>query len=284
MRKMLVATALFALLACPALVLAQEMQGPPKILEIVREDSKPGKSIAHRKHEAAWSQAFTKAGYPYNLTISSVTGPDEDWFMTGFDSYAQMEKVHDSFEKPAMQKIMETYSPKEAEFVERSRFIFAKYRPDLSYKPDFKLGEYKYFNIITVRYKLGSNPDEVHKIVHAAREKANVDTHQVVYEVTSGLPVNTFLYFTPLKTLASWDEPPNKAYSEAIKEGGFFEAVGKSVQNVEYRLFSFSPRMSHVSENVVKADPSFWKPKPEMAKAPAGKTKAAAKETKSEKK
>ena len=88
----------------------------------------------------------------------------------------------------------------------------------MSYKPDFNLGEYKYFNIITVRYKLGSNPDEVHKlhkIVQAAREKANVDTHQVVYEVTSGLPVNTFLYFTPVKTLASWDEPPNKAYSEA---------------------------------------------------------------------
>ena len=150
MRKILV-WAVFALLACPATVVAQkaEMHGPPKILEIIREDSKPGKVIAHRKHEAAWTQAFIKAGYPYNLTISSVTGPDQDWFMTGFDTYAQLEKMNDTFETPAFEQIMETFSPKESEFVSESRIVFAKYRPELSYKPDFNLGEYKYFNVLS---------------------------------------------------------------------------------------------------------------------------------------
>lgn len=204
--------AVLALFACPATVVAQraEMHGPPKVLEIVREDSKPGKAIAHRKHEAAWAQAFIKAGYPYNLTISSVTGPDQDWFMTGFDTYAQLEKVNDSFEtNPAMREIMGTFSPKESEFVSESRFIFAKYRPELSYKADFNLGEYKYFNVVTVRYKLGSGPEEVQRVLQMAREKANTPTSVVAYEVTSGLPVNTFLYFQPIKSLAAWDEPPN---------------------------------------------------------------------------
>jgi hypothetical protein len=281
MRKILV-WAVFALLACPATVVAQkaEMHGPPKILEIVREDSKPGKVIAHRKHEAAWTQAFIKAGYPYSLTISSVTGPDQDWFLTGFDTYAQLEKLNDSFESsPAYRQIMETFSPKEAEFVSESRFIFAKYRPELSYKPDFNLGEYKYFNVLVVRFKIGSGPDEVGKIVAAAREKANPDYHAVAYEVTSGMPVGTYIYFTPIKSLAAWDEPPNKAYGDALKEGGFYDAVGKTVQSVEYRLFSFNPRLSYVSDEVAKANPSFWHPKAEMAKAPAAK-----KEMKTEKK
>jgi hypothetical protein len=289
MRKILVSLAGLALFACPVGALGQEssdthhMAGPPKIIEIVREDSKPGKSIAHRKHEEAWAQAFAKAGYPYSLTISSATGPDEDWFMTGFDSFAAMEKTHALFDTPKFQQIMETFSPKETDFLAESRFIYAKYRPDLSYKPDYNLGEYKYFNVLTVRYKLGSSPDDVHKVVAAAREKANPDYHQVVYEVTSGMAVNTFLYFTPVKTLATWDEPPNKEYGQALKDGGFSDAVGKTVQLVESRLFSFNPRLSSLPESVTKADPAFWHPKSAVAvKAPAAKaTKPAAKKEES---
>ena len=283
MRKILV-WAVFALLACPATLVAQkaEMHGPPKVLEIIREDSKPGKVMAHRKHEAAWTQALVKADpkTPSMLVVSSVTGPDEDWFMLGFDNYAQFEKSNDTFENnPAVAQVMATYSPKEADFVSESRTVVAKYRPELSYKPDFNLGDYKYFNVLVVRFKIGSGPDEVGKIVAAAREKANPDYHSVAYEVTSGMPVGTYMYFTPVKSLVAWDEPPNKAYGEALKEGGFFDAVGKTVQLAESRLFAFNPRLSYVSDNVAKANPSFWHPKADMAKAPAAK-----KEMKTEKK
>ncbi len=285
MRKSIACLAACVLLACPALVLAQahEMQAPPKILEIVREDSKPGMVIAHRKHEAAWTQAFIKAGYPHTLAISSVTGPDEDWFMTGFNSYADLEKLNAKFETPAFEKIMDTFSPKESDYVSASRYIFARYRPDLSYNTDFKLGEYKYFNVLIVRFKMGSGPDDVYKIVNEAREKAHPDYHQVVYQVTSGMPVGTYIYFTPVKTLSTWDEPPNKAYDEALKEGGFYDAVGKTVQAADTRLFAFNPRLSYVPDEVAGADPSFWRPKAEMARAPDTKaTPAAKKEAKKE--
>lgn len=289
MRRVLVLFAVIALLACPAIVAAQagEMQAPPKILEIVRENSKPGKAIAHRKHEAAWTQAFAKAGYPHMLTISSVTGPDEDWFMTGFETFAQMEKVNESLDtNPALQQAMTTFSPKETDFVSESRMVIARYRPELSYKTDFKLGEYKYFNVLIAHYKLGSSPEEVHKVVQAAREKANPDYHQLAYEVTSGMSPGTYIYFTPVKTLAAWDEPPNKAYGEALKEGGFSEAVGKTVQSVDSRLFAFNPKLSDVPESVAKANPEFWHPKAEMAKALSKKaaTPAAKKENKTENK
>ncbi len=292
MRKTLALLGSLALLAVPVTVKAQgtatmhEMSGPPKVLEIVREDSKPGKAMAHRKHEAAWTQAVVKADpkTPYMLTISSVTGPDEDWFIMGFDNFTQFEKAGEQMEKGPAAAVMAAYSPKESDFVSESRTIVAKYRPDLSYQPDFKLGEYKYFSVLVARYKLGASPEELHKVVDAAREKAHPDYHQVTYEVASGMPVGTYIYFTPVKSLAFYDEPPNKAYGEALKEGGFMDTVGKTVQYAETRLFSFSPQMSYVSENVAKMDPAFWHPKPAMAKAPAKATMPAAKKETSEKK
>lgn len=295
MRRMLVVVGVLVLLASPVTAAAQmsgdmhQMHGPPKILEIIREDSKPGKAMAHRQHEAAWTQAMVKADpkIPHMLVISSVTGPDEDWFMMGFDNFAQFEKTNDSFENnAALSKVMAAYSPKETDFVSESRTIVARYRPELSYKSDFQLGEYRYFNVLVVRHKLGSGPDDVYKIVAAAREKAPPEYHQIAYEVTSGMPVNTYIYFSPVKSLAAWDEPPNKAYAEALKEGGFSDAVGKTVQYVDSRLYSFSPRMSYVPESVAKLNPSFWHPKAEMAKAPAAKaaTPAAKEPMKTDKK
>jgi hypothetical protein len=267
--------------------------GPPKVLDIIREESKPGKTMAHRKHEAAWTQAFIQAGgFPYSLTISSVTGRDEDWFMTGFESFAALEKFNQSFEsKPAYQKIMETYAPKESDFVSESRTITARYRPDLSYKPDFKLGEYKYFNVAQVRYKLGSDPAEIGKILNTAREKGNVEYHMVAYQVNSGMAVGTYIYFTPIKSLSEWDQPPNQAYNDALKEAKFDEAVGKAVMNVEFRLFAFNPKLSYMPESVTKLNPAFWNPKTQTAKSPAAKATtptakkdAKPKESKTEKK
>jgi hypothetical protein len=292
MRKILVSLAVFALFAWPAGALGQASEsmheeGPPKVLQIIREESKPGKAIAHRAHEAAWMKAVYKADpkSPPMLVMSSVSGDDEDWFILGYDNFAQFEKASDSLASGPAAAVMASYSPKETDFVSESRTILAKYRPDLSYKPQFKVGEYRYFNVLTVRYKLGSGPEDVHKVVQAAREKANPDYHQAVYEVTSGMPVNTFLYFTQVKSLTAWDEPPNKEYGAALKEGGFMDSVGKTVQTVDTRLFAFSPSMSHLPESVTKLNPSFWNPKTEMAKTSAASTKPAAKkEAKTEKK
>jgi hypothetical protein len=293
MRRILALATALVLLTPAVVAVAQTQQheinsGPPKILSIIREDSKPGKTRAHRNHEAAWTQAFIHAGgFPYSLTVSSVTGPDEDWFMTGFETFAALEKFNDTFDRnPAYQKIMDTYAPKESDFVSETRTIVARYHPEMSYKPEFELGEYKYFNVLMVRYKVGSSPEEVAKIVAAARQKANPDYHSVAYEVTSGMPLGTYLYFTPVKTLATWDEPPNKAYGEALKEGGFYESVAKTVQSVESRLFGFNPKLSYMPESVTKLNPSFWNPQPVMAKAPAAKSTkpAAKKEAKTEKK
>jgi len=52
------------------------------------------------------------------------------------------------------------------------------------------------------------------------------------------------------------------------------ELTAATVDSSESNLFIFNPRMSYVSEDWIKADPEFWKPKqpplsPQARKKPA---------------
>jgi hypothetical protein len=263
---------------------ANSMSGPPKVLSIIREEVKPGKAFLHNQHEAAWTQALVKANYgTHMLAITSVTGPSEDWFLVGFDSYADLEKDNENLEKnAALRNIMTEFMPKESDFLSEARMITARYKPELSYQADFKLGEFRYFTVGILRMKMGHDLSELGKILAAARTKANLDRHVVAYEVNSGMPTGTYLFFSPVKSLAKWDEPPNAAYSEALKEANFMSAAEKDVMSYEERLYSFNPKLSYVPEQVAAADPEFWHPKAEVASTPATHktTPAAKKETK----
>lgn len=285
MRKSILCICMVALcltLATP--IMAQDnTMGPPKILNITREEVKTGKSFAHDQNETAWLQAFLKAKYTTPmLTISAVTGPAEDWYITGYDSYASLEKMNEQMGKnPAYRSINATYGSKESDLISDSRTITARFRPEYSWKPGVNIGEYRYFAVNIIRFRLGEDVDAYYKAINGAREKANLDTHIAVYSVTSGMPAGTVISLTPLKSMAQWDDPPNAAYQAALKEMGWSQMVAKSILNVDMRLYSFAPEKSNPSKEMVAANPEFWKPKPAMAKKAAGEvTPAAIKDTK----
>src|SRR4051812_22473508 len=105
MRKSVLCTSMVAmcltLVSVPAFTQDNQM-GPPKVLSIYREEVKPGKDIAHTQHEIAWSQALKKANYQNSmLAITSVTGPSEAWYLTGYDSFAGFEKNSEMMESNA---------------------------------------------------------------------------------------------------------------------------------------------------------------------------------------
>ncbi len=291
MRRTVLLLVVLALLASSVAAMAQtayDVQGPPKVLNIFREFVKVGKDHAHDQHEAAWLQAMKKANYnPSTLTITAVTGEPEEWFMTGYNNFAAWEKDNQNFEKnAALAKVMAEYAAKDGDYINNGRRIVAEFRPDLSYRQDFKLGEYKYFNVVTVRYRMGSGPEESIKILKDAFQKGNVDTHMEAFRVSSGAPVDTYIFLVPMKSAAEWDEAPNQAFMAAMKDGHWADAVGKTVMNAEYRLFSFNPRLSNMPDSVASLDPTFWHPKPAVAKGKTVKkaTPAAQKEVKPEKK
>ena len=84
--------------ACSCIAAAQETsQGNvsiPKVLQIMREYTKPGKSgMAHEKTESAFVQAMTRAKWPtHYLGMTSLSGKNRALFLTSYASFEAWEK------------------------------------------------------------------------------------------------------------------------------------------------------------------------------------------------
>jgi len=282
-----VAACLFV--SATSIVLAQEQapSSPPKVIQIFREEVKPGKGAAHEKIEAGWPSAFASVKSPtHYIAMVSVTGPSEAWFVSGFDSLAAWEKDRlDNEKNAALTAQLDQLGEKDGEVLSGVRSIVARYREDLSYRPGgVNIGQMRYFYVTTFRIRPGHENDytEANKIVRAAHEKANVPEHWAVFQIISGMPSGTYLSFQPLKSLAEVDAFPEthgKAYQEATGEEGqrkLRELANAGTLSSETSIFLFNPKMSYVSQEVASADPDFWTAKP-AAKAVAAIVKKGAK-------
>jgi hypothetical protein len=265
---------------------AQEPPGPPKVLQIFREEVKTGKEAAHRKVEADWPRALASAKSPtHYLAMVSITGPSEAWFLTGFDSLAAWEKDRQDTDKnAALTAQLDRLSEKDAEFLTGGRSIVAVYREGLSYRPNgINIGQMRYFYVTTFRVRPGHDNDfvEANRIARAAHEKADVPEHWAVYQVISGMPTGTYLTFQPLKSLAEVDAFPQthgKAYLDATGDDGrkkLSELASAGSLSSETNIFAFSPKMSYASKETVSADPDFWKLKTVAKDAAVAKKKDA---------
>ena len=305
MRKILFALAVLALVVSATVTVptaaAQNYAesasaGPPPVIQIFREEVKPGKGPLHAKTEAAFLAAYKKANLKYYyLGTTTMTGPSEAWFLGAYSSMEDVEKANLAFEaNKAVQAELDRANIADGDLLTGVRSTYLFYNPELSYRPNFNLGEYKYFMVDTYRIKLGHGEKfaEMRKAVNAAHEKAKIDEHMLVYNVGLGAPAGIVLVFEPMKSLKEFDDFPKthgkgSAYYEAIGDAGrkmFTEFAREDEQFFVRDFLAFSPGMSFVSEKVVAANPSYWKPKAEMAKAPAAKPAAKKEPAKTEKK
>jgi hypothetical protein len=272
------------LLCGVSLVAAQEqaVMGPPKVLQIFREEVKPGKGPAHEKIEAAWARTFNKANYPaHYIAMTSVSGPSEAWFLEGHDSLASAERAEQFVEKNAALKgEVDQISQQDGELLSGGRSIIALYREEMSYRATgVNIGQMRYFYVTTVRVRPGHQDDfiEWNKIIRAAHEQANVPEHWAVFQVTLGMPAGTYLIFQPLKSLTEVDafaQTHGKAYQDATGDEGrkkLRELASAGLLSSETNIFAFSSKMSYVSKETASADPDFWTPKPAVKAATVAK-------------
>ncbi len=265
--------ALLLVVASSAVASAQTpaSEGPPKVLQIFREQVKPGKGSAHEKVEAGWPRAFAKAKWPTNyLAMTTMTGPPEAWFLSGYESFGAWGKDQQNVEQsPALQRELERLAALDGELLSGVRSVVALYREDLSYRPNIKVGEMRYFTVttLTVRSGYDSAFADSRKIVNAGHEKAKMDEHFAIYQVVSGMPGPTYLVFIPMKSLEEADlaqESHKKPYQDALGEEGrrqLREFTRAGIVSGESALFALSPKMSYPSKEVIAADPEFWAPK-----------------------
>jgi hypothetical protein len=280
-----------ALLSCSFLVRAQAAPagGPPTVLQIFREEVKQGKAPAHEVMEAGWPRAFARANWPtHYLAMTSLTGPSEAWFMTGYDSFAAWEADSRNIDKNAgLKKELDQLEAKDGELRSGGRSIVASLRGDLSNQPNVDMPKMRYFRVITIRLKPGHDAQfpEAIKILKAGYDKANLTLPWAIYQISSGMAVPTFLVFIPMKSLDEVDLAVSRSKTLQEAQG---EENAKKLQaiaadayfSVDSNIFAFNPNMSYPSKEWAAADPEFWKPKAADAMKPEGKKPAAGVEKK----
>lgn len=283
MRRCLLASLAMGL-ASPAFAQDPTNDSTPPFLQIYREEVKPGKGPAHQANEAAWAAAYAKHKMTFGwLGATSLTGPSEAWYFTGLSSWEELEKNMKAEEaNEALSAEVEKIAAQDGEFVNRSSGIVARFRPTMSYQPKVNLAQMRYFRIQLIRIKPGFGrqfADSWEEIVKA-HEKAKMDEHWAYYQVVSGMPDGTYLYFQPLKSLADVDKvgPMHEAdaYRNAVGDAGrarMQEATRAAAEWSQDVLLAFNPKMSYVGKPWIDADPAFWTPKPAAAPKKAGEKK-----------
>ena len=249
------------------------VEAPPKALKILRETIKPGKGAAHAANESAWVHALKSAHYDVpTLAMTSLTGESEVWFLVGFSSWAAYQQyLEQTGADPAIGRISAAYDPKEADLVSATDTWTCRYHHEYSYQPDINIGDYKYIAVGILRFRHGADIAAYFKTLAAARAKAKLDNHTVVYEINSGAHGGTYLTFTPMSSIGRWDSPQDPAFLAALRESNWRQMAGDAIMDSEYRLFAFSPQMSLPTKEIVAANPDFWNPP--AVKSPAAPKK-----------
>jgi hypothetical protein len=279
--------AVFGLLlaACSLPCLAQQAQSavPPPILQIYRDQIKPSKIAEYSRIEGEAALACARAStWPY-LTIQSMTGPQEVWFISGFDSYAAMERSEEPFARNALLSAeLNRMLEAKASLVGDPRAVYAQYRDDLSSNTGLIQPGARFFSITMVTVRPGHEREfeDIHHTLKSVRQRAGIEDNRVVYQVVSGMPRNTFLIFSAHHSLQNAGLalfPAVDDYATDVDDSTrnrFDDYTRLAVQSSETWVFSVSPAMSNPAGEWIVDDPEFWRSSPPLQRQAAPKKPA----------
>lgn len=264
-----------ALIGIATPVLAQEApRKAPRILEIFQEVLKPGKGAAHEQHETGWPLAFANAKIKsYYVALKSQTGASDVWYVSTYDTYAQMEQDDkDVAAAPGLEAQLARLADRDGDYLANTRTYVAELRDSLSIgtAPDFsKLRGYR---ITTVRVRIGHGDEyaQLRRLQRDAYRKAGIDPHIGVYAVTSGVNVPTYFVFrgyTSLAEMDGWGALNDRAMAQlTAEERAQMEKLNASaILTRESNIYAIAPKQSYVPAEMAAADPEFWKTNPVVA-------------------
>ncbi|MGB8522746.1 MAG: hypothetical protein WCD43_07255 [Candidatus Acidiferrales bacterium] len=275
------------LLGTASIAAAQEksdgMHTPPPVLNITREFVKPGKQGAtHERTESAFVKAEANAKWPtHYLAMDSLSGKSRSLFLTGYESFAAAEEDAQAAEKnSALSAALDRASLADGELLDSIDQTSWVYRADQSLNQNQSLVGIRYFEIESFQIKPGHESDweAAVKLVKDAYSKGVPGAHWAMYENVFGREVPSFLVITPRKSASEIDagfEQDAKFMAVMGPDGmkKLSELSAAAIASSETNLFVINPRESYMDEELIKADPDFWRPK--AAPAPAVKKEKA---------
>ena len=250
-------------------------------------DSVPGSVVRVRAREvdaaaeSAFVQAFSRAKWPTNyLGMTSLSGKSRALFFTFYESFDAWEKdVTATAKNTVLSAAVDRASVADGELLDSIDQNVFVYNEEFSLRPKYgDVAHRRAMEISVYHVRPGHDQEwtELVKMVLAGYEKSMPDAHWACFRAAYGGPGGTFLFLTALKSASEIDTSieQGKQFAAAMGEDGMkklgaLEAA--SVDSFEHQLFVFNPKMSYVSDEWIKADPDFWKPKA-TAKPAADKT------------
>ena len=274
-RVLFAAGFVFALAAFALSVRAQSNQAarlpgePPKILNIVREQLIPGKSVAYANLLERIGAEYTRRRIPvYWFGAQSFTGPLEGLYLNFFESFAEMNAANDALNKavaasPALAQMQEQLLTCTSSVTN----AFAVRRDDLGYRWDsIDFSKARVLRVATIQVRQGHEAEFTEAIrgLRAAYARLNATAYWVTYQVTAGAPSSTFVIFLPMRSLDEMDDYINRLPALPEAEGPTVAQKLQQIARDAYRswdseLFSVSPSQSHMPADFVAGDPAFWR-------------------------
>jgi hypothetical protein len=250
---------------------SQANQSIPRVLQITREFTKPGKAgFVHDASESAFVQAMARAKWPtHYLGMTSLSGKQRALFLTSYPSFEAWEKDSAAVQKnPALSAALEAASVADGALLDSEDQGVFVFNDELSLRPLADLSQMRYMEVSLyhVRPGHGREWNELVKMVKAAYEKGVPGSHWGMFEQVFGGDGGSYLVLIARKTLAEVDhgfQVENKQFEAAMGAEGMKkldELVTASVESDLHQLFAFNPHMSYVLDEWIKADPDFWKP------------------------
>jgi hypothetical protein len=254
---------------------------PPKVLQIIREPLKLGKSSqGHDRVGATFTSIAARAKQrARSIGLDSMSGRARYLWITGYPSFDAWEKDSNLiWSNAALATEMDHAIAAEGEFAEEVNFEVFTYNEDWSFHPNPDLAHARYVDITILHIRGGHRKDfnDCMKMIKDGNGKAGNAAHWAAYEIAYGGEGNTVIGLTHRTSLAEIDKDlaDGKKFAEAIGgEDGMQkldEVCGAGVDSMRTELFSINPKQSYADESWIKADPDFWKPRkgaPESATA-----------------
>jgi len=261
--------------ACSLAAVAQDQSmgaAPvPKVLQVSREFTKPGKGgAAHDRSESAFVQAMTRAKSPtHYIAFNALTGKNRAVFMTGFDSFAAWEKDNDSVAKNAtLAADLDRAYAADGELLEDVDTAVFTYDEDLSYRASGDLSHVRYLETSTFHVKPGHGKEfsELVKLYIDLNKKAGTNATWATFELQYGGNAGTYLMLSGDKSLANidagfGDEKKIDAILTDEDKTKLRTLRADSLESEVDQLLAINPKQSYVGEEWIKSNPDFWKPK-----------------------
>jgi len=277
MRPLFRFLAAYVSLAAP-LFAQQQVPPPPDILQISRDPVKPGKMAEYKRVEGEAATACSRANtWPY-MTWQAISGPDEVWFVSGFDSYAAMERSAEPFVRNAgLAGELSRITDSKSNLVSDSRTVFLRYREDLGHNRGLMRPQTRFFTATVVQVVQGHEHDyeESQRILRGVRERAAAADNRAVYQVVSGMPQNTYLTLSPYHSFREAGEALDGLVDyddlDDTVRGRLRELLATSVASTQTFIFAVDPPISNPAGEWIADDPEFWRSSPPLQRQGARK-------------